>query len=136
MNNKLLIVMLMSFGSVFAYGQGTLSFELVESVDAACGPPTDCAANTVCFELRAQPSDFTGDAFLISYELSFCYDAGLLTYASDAACLINDGNDYSDAAVLGEYNVGGNSNISGPEILQPGVFTPIHTICHHGKNWC
>lgn len=119
---KLMIYMVatfMCFGTLTLRAQSTLA--LVES-GGGCGLLTDCLQNTLCLDIMLTPG-VTAD--VLSYNIWVQYPGSGLSYASDNACITNNGTD-NNLDDFGFYRVSG---VQGTTQVTAGVPVALHTIC-------
>jgi uncharacterized repeat protein (TIGR01451 family) len=123
MKKRLLpLLFFLAFGIV-TFAQN-VTIDIQESSNG-CGLSTDCENNVACFDLIITINQPNWE--LASYNIWSQYPKpATMSYASDNACLTQNGGD-TDDNVNGQYRVAG---INGVTLLQPGVPTIFHTICY------
>jgi uncharacterized repeat protein (TIGR01451 family) len=123
MKKRLLpLLFFLAFG-VITFAQN-VTIDIQESSNG-CGLSTDCENNVACFDLIITINQPGWE--LASYNIWTQYPRpATMSYASDNACLTQNGGDTDDND-NGQYRVAG---INGVTLLQPGVPTIFHTICY------
>ena len=96
-------------------------FALIES-SGGCDLSTNCDSNRICLDIVLTPGV---SAVALSYNLWLNYQGTSLSYASDNACITDNGND-NNFNSLGHYRVAG---VNGTTNVSQGVPVSLHTIC-------
>ncbi|NCA86876.1 MAG: DUF11 domain-containing protein, partial [Clostridia bacterium] len=123
MKKRLLPFLLFLLLSSVTFAQSVI-IDIQES-DNGCGLATDCENNVACFDLIITINQPNWE--LASYNIWTQYPKpATMSYASDNACITQNGGD-TDDNFNGQYRVAG---INGVTLLQPNVPTIFHTICY------